>query len=204
MTSLTAETSRNQIRDAAVQLLNRSGVGAVTVASLCAEAHITESAFATEFGSVDAVFGAIVRDLIEAHSTQIAATVSRRRSLTETIQLAMVASFAVVESRIDEHRAGLMITVSHLVDSGHGPSGSSVYEAYVRAAEAYLLEIQRIHSITWELSTRLLAKLFVATLIGLTVDYLFTRDAAGSRHMLDVSAYQLAQHGRRTSKNQAY
>lgn len=189
------------IRRAAVKLVNEGGLARATVAEISAAAGIDEGEFSQHYGSVDDVFFEIADSLLADHTENIGATMLRRRSLTESMKLALYAFWDVFEKRVDEHRATKYVTFAGVTSSVPGEESRSLYDAFVTATERRLTEMERIHSITWELPVRQLARLMLATLDGLVLDYLVTGDSAGARKMLEILAYHLAQHGRRVAKN---
>jgi AcrR family transcriptional regulator len=199
----TATSEREGIRRAAVALLNSGGFAAATVAEICAAAGVDEPTFERHFSSLNEVYIDIAESLVAAHVENMGATMLRRRSLTESMRLMLLAFWGLVEERLDDHRALKYLTFAGLAGEVHGGDGdtSSLYATFLDQTEAQLLEVERIHSITWELPVRQLARMMLATLDGLVLDYLVNRDSAGARQMLEIFAYHLAQHGRRVAKN---
>jgi AcrR family transcriptional regulator len=198
--SATSATSDN-IRRAAVGLVNDGGLSQVTVAAITEAAGLEDGEFDQYYASVEAVFLDVAGSLVSSHAAKIDATMLRRRSLTESMKLALYAFWDVVEKRVDEHRATKYVTLSGLRTQTPGEESRSLYDEFLSFAENWLTEVERIHSITWELPVRQLARLMLATLDGLVLDYVVTRDSAGARRLLEVLAYHLAQHGRRVAKN---
>lgn len=195
-----AETS-DRIRSAAVDLVNSGGMSSVTIPAISAAAGLRDGEFEEYYASVEAVFLDVVGSLMITHTEVIDATMLRRRSLTESMKIALFAFWDVVEARVDDHRATKYVTLAGLRTGTPGAEGRSLYDEFLAAAESWLLEIERVHSITWELPVRQLARLMIATLDGLVLDYVVTRDGAGARKLLEVLGYHLAQHGRRVAKN---
>jgi AcrR family transcriptional regulator len=201
-TVVTISTVSEDIRRAAVKLLNEGGFSRATISEICAVAGVDEAEFELHYSSADAVFLAIAESLVVDHEQNIDATMLRRRSLTESVRLALLAFWELVEDRLDEHRATKYMTLAGLAtDDGLDGEPKSLYESFLSSAERRLLEMERIHSITWELPVRQLARMMLATLDGLVLDYMIVRDSAGSRQLLGLFAYHLAQHGRRVAKN---
>ena len=189
------------IRRAAVDLVNAGGMSSVTIPAISAAAGLRDGEFEEYYASVEAVFLDVAGSLRTTPSEVIDATMLRRRSLTESMKIALFAFWDVVEKRVDDHRATKYVTLAGLRTETPGEEGRSLYDEFLASAETWLLEIERIHSITWELPVRQLARLMIATLDGLVLDYVVTRDGVGARKLLEVLGYHLAQHGRRVAKN---
>lgn len=197
----TSARTSDDIRHAAVKLVNEGGFSLATVPRISAAAGLTEEQFAEHYPSVPAVFAAIAEALVADHQLTIGATLVRRRSLTESVKLALLASWELIETRIDEHQATKYVTFVGLTAPGAGVATRALYESFLDAAENQLLELERIHGIAWELPTRQLARLLLVTIDGLVLSYLNRRDSAAVRVLLELLAYHLAQHGRRVAKN---
>jgi AcrR family transcriptional regulator len=199
----TALDHRGLVREAAVRLVNANGPAGVTMSALSQESGVRQSEMAAEFDGVDDVLAAVLADLGSALDSNMDATILRRRSLTESMQIAFAAYWQVVEARIDEHQAAKQILLHQLSRHDLG-EGADRYAAFIRTVQNWLTAVEAAHHITWELPTRQLAQLMLATLEGVTTNFLFTRDSATTHRILDTFAFQLAQHGRRDSKNQMH
>ncbi|MEO5834412.1 MAG: hypothetical protein ABJA16_02830 [Nakamurella sp.] len=195
-----SDTGAN-IRRAAVDLVNGGGMSLVTIPAISAAAGLQDGEFSQFYASVDAVFLDVAALLVSSQIKSVDATLSRRRSLTESMRLALFAFWEVVEDRIDDHQATKHMTLAGLRTQTPGTESRSLYDEFLTAVEDRLNELERIHSITWELPVRQLARLMLATLDGLVLDYITNRDSAGARKLLEVLAYHIAQHGRRVAKN---
>lgn len=191
----------DSIRRAAVNLVNEGGLSHVTVPAISAAAGLRDGEFAEYYASVESVFADVAGSLRTTHTEKIDATLLRRRSLTESMQIALFAFWDVVEKRVDDHRATQYVTLAGLRTQTPGEEGRTLYDEFLASAEQWLTDIERVHSITWELPVRQLARLMLATLDGLILDYIAARDSTGTRALLEVLGYHLAQHGRRVAKN---
>lgn len=175
----------------------------MSVVAICAEAGIGEADFENFYASEAALFTAISDGLVKGHTTVITATMVRRRSLTESMRIALLAWWSLVEERADAHLATNYWLMSSLRDSvnGSGNAAISLHAGYLRWTEERLSEMAEIHGITWELPVSRLARLLLAALNGLVDDYLINRDSVASKDVLELLAYHIAQHGRRIAKN---
>ena len=194
-----------RVRQSAITLLLHGGVGSATVPTMCEAAGITEDEFREHFQTPSDVFVSIVGTLLDAHVGNVDATIQRRRSLTDSMQIAMRAFWDLVELHIEEHHALLVLMLAQAGDPELVRNmGFSVHDTYLRSAEAWLTEVEQIHAITWEMPVPRLALLMQASFDGLMVEYAASGDGAEIRQLLDILAFQLSQHGRRASKNQPH
>lgn len=190
---------RDDLQQAVIRLINRHGAYALTEASVSAEAGIDEAEFAASFASIDELVASVRLALIDAHVSSISATFARRRSLTESIQLALGSYWDTVEIHLEMQLAVRQLL---MVNALLRPEiARSQYMQMVGAGEAVLRELESVHQIIWELPVAQLARMSIAMMDGLLTDYVVTRDSVGARRTLDVFAYHLAQHGRRAAKN---
>lgn len=188
-----------QIELAAVRVITQRGVEAASVAALCDEAGVDEARFSDCFASVDDVLFAVMKSVVEEQADVVAATFARRRSLTESLKVALFAMWDVVERDPDPHRMARMTRFSKTADYQ-----ARMTAAYLVAFERTQLQLraqEQIHSITWELPVEDIARLMLAAIDGLITQYLIMGEAADARRTLELLAYHLAQHGRRSAKN---
>lgn len=137
-------------------------------------------------------------------STTVCATVKRRRSLTDSLNLALQAFWTLANGATDDTRAAAELPVA-------APPGSTTpmgweadagaYQNTIDSAEHLLGLLGQTHSVRWELPVRLLARFMVATLYGLVVDYRHGGDSEDARRILLIFSYQLSQFAHRIPKN---
>jgi AcrR family transcriptional regulator len=195
---------RTGIRDAAVRLINTGGVAAATAPAICLEADIGVTEFGRHFATANDVFVDIARFMLAAYGAGIGGTLTRRRSLCESIRIAQLAFLEVVDHHPETQQALTVLRVAALGDPAVAvPAGATVslHEEFITNAEMWLVEVGRVHEVTWELPLRLLATLMVGSMTGVVVDYLAQRNMAASREMVGVIAFDLARRARRTAKN---
>jgi AcrR family transcriptional regulator len=87
---------RTGIRDAAVRLLTTAGVAGATAPAISAEAGIDETEFLQQFDTANDVLVDIIRFALAAYAAGIVGTLTRRRSLYESIRVAQCAFLDVV------------------------------------------------------------------------------------------------------------
>lgn len=192
-----------RIQQAALIALAERGFGEVTAADVCRAAGVTETEFAEHYANVGEIYTSCIQTKIARHRDRMTSTFERRRSLTESLRIALMAFLDTMREMQQMHIATKQLTVMGL--SAVGPLAEAVTEMHQQsllALQSDLLQLERVHSITWELPVERLALLMMATLEGLITDYLLRHDDESTTAVLEVLAYHLAQHGRRSSKNQ--
>ena len=137
-------------------------------------------------------------------STAVCATVKRRRSLTDSLNLALQAFWTLANGATDDTQAGPQLPAVALPGSTN-PTGweadAGSYEATIDSAEHLLGLLGQTHSVRWELPVRLLARLMVATLYGLVADYRHGGESEDARRILLIFSYHLSQFAHRIHKN---
>ena len=193
--------ARPAIRRAAVALANEGRP--VTVESIGVLAEMSPGDVARIYPSAMAVLADVAGLLIDDHRRAVlAASVIRRRSLTQAVHLGLMAYWAGVEVHLDEHLA-----VKSLRSSGPGDlmveldgTVGRLYDTTLAGAESWLRQLARTHEVSWTTPVALLARLLVATVDGVMLDFAVHRDAAAAHRLLQLFSYQLAQHGERNNK----
>ena len=63
------------------------------------------------------------------------------------------------------------------------PAGStgSLHDVFITASERWLVQVARVHEVTWELLTRLLATMVVGSMTGVVLAYLAQHNMNASR-----------------------
>lgn len=193
---------RQVIHLGAVALVNRHGAAAVTPDLLQDSLGHDATDPSTVISSVDEVFSSLMSDVGRVHSDSVTATISRRRSLTDSLQHAFSAYWDTVVAHRDVHLAVRSIQGRRL-DTRDGTTDVDPMRFSAQSGVSTWLDlIADAHHIRWELPTDRLALLVSATLDGLTTHYLVSGDPQPARDVLQVLAYQVAQYGRRPGKNQ--
>lgn len=201
MEAESVEKGREKLLQAAVAQINSVGIDAVTIESVCREADVAESSFDDCFRSKQQMLLAIGELLVQGASAAVRVTLSRRRSLTETVRLALFAMWGAVEQQAAWHQAANEVTFASLRSAESVTVARAQYNAYHQEVQHLMEAIAEIHGIAWERPVAELTNLMVATIDGLVMGYLVSRDGSAAKQVLELFAYHIAQHGRRTAKN---
>ncbi len=190
-----ATEQRHAIHLDTVALVNSHGAAAVTPQLLHDQLDRHRPAVAGPVVSVDEVYSSLIADLTRIHQEAVAATVTRRRSLTDSLQIALAAYWDTVVAHADEHRAVRSIvarrrdTAAVRAASTDEPVSDDDGSWSVAAGVTdWLRLLAEAHHIRWELPDDQLTLLVGATLEGLTIDFLATGDPEPARAVLRVVA----------------
>jgi AcrR family transcriptional regulator len=197
-------TDISEIHLAAIRLVNRVGPAGVTIAGIADDAGMSEAAVTTQYATVPDVFRAVVASLNSALDLEMDASIARRRSLTTSMQIALGTFWRDVEARRNEHQAAKLILIYQLNRRDAVVPDGPLFEVFINTVEQWLEVMADVHDVVWEVPARQLAQLMMATLDGISTNYLFLGNADEARQLLDLFAFQIAQHGRRKHKNQPH
>ncbi|WP_164479243.1 TetR/AcrR family transcriptional regulator [Nakamurella antarctica] len=195
------ELGRNQLVQAAVVQINLAGVESATIAKVCTGAGLDEADFTDFFADRRGLLLHIGASLAHMEDAAVRATLSRRRSLTETVRLALLALWATVEEHPELQQAAHELTFSGMRHGEPISVAQAQHEAYCACVQQILEAIAQSHGIKWERPVTELTHLVVSTVDGLKLGYLVSKDSTAARQVLELFAYHVAQHGRRTAKN---
>lgn len=195
---------RRKILVDAVALVNRHGAASVTPDLLTdsLSPHTADDVVAVP--SLDEVYSSLIAELSRTHLAGVAATVTRRRSLTGSLQAALLAYWDTVVAHRDEHLAVQSIQARRLATATAQDEIASGGISAISGVTTWLGLIADAHQVRWELPTGQLTLLITATLEGLTLNYLASGDPVPARDVLRVLGYQIARYGRRPAKNQQH
>ena len=194
-----------------VDLVNLHGAAAVTPELLHDRLDRRRPPVPEPVPSIDEVYTSLITELTRTHLDAVTATVTRRRSLTDSLQIALAAHWDTVVSHADEHRAVRKIEarrrdtadVRAAVTADQTPDDAGSWTA-ATGVSTWLGLVADAHHIRWELPDEQLTLLIASTVEGLTMNFLATGDPEPARAVLRVVAYQVAQYGRRPAKNQQH
>lgn len=195
---------RRRILVDAVALVNRHGAAAMTPDLLTDSLSPHPADDDVAIPSVDELYASLIVELSRTHLARVAATVSRRRSLTDSLQAALLAYWDSVVAHRDEHLAVRSIQARRLSTATAPDEVDPARFSAMSGVPTWLSMVADAHQVRWELPTEQLTLLITATLEGLTLSYLASGDPAPARDVLRVLAYQIARYGRRPAKNQQH
>lgn len=144
-----------------------------------------------------AVSHAVVAELIAAHTDAVRPMTLRRRSLTSAMTAALLASWSVVEERIDDH---VLLAMTLLRASPEDGTHGTEFDGILARVTAWLEKFGTVQAVTWQTPPPLMARTLLATFHGLILDFAATRDSDGARQLIGLLGYHLAQSGLRHTK----
>lgn len=173
-----------------------------TVTDDAAATRLSASLGAARYPSLTAVYSDVIDTLIRAHTDALQKASPVDRSLAaESLDVALQASWEVVEKRLDEHLAAKQILLAGSVlrhESGILRTG---HEQVLTSVCAALDELTRQTTVTWNCTTDELARFLLASFDGLITDYALHQKSGESKKLVRLVAVHLALHARARNKN---
>ena len=182
---MTADERRAELVDAAVVVLSRDGVAGTTTRSIVAEAGMQIGVFHYCFRSKEELMRAVMKKVSEHSFEAVREVLAAGGSATELIRGVIDAHWAHLSARPEEHLLVYELTHYALRHPGEQAAAQAQYEHYFRAFEGFLHTVEEVGGVTWRSRPDKLSRLIVATLQGLTFQWLVERDDETARQMLD-------------------
>ena len=189
---LAVDDRRALLLDAALRVIARVGIAALTTRAITEEAGMRQG-----------VFHYCFRDKNEMLAELIALTVSRliedssvvnvvQGDFGATVRSTLRALWAKISETPTSHLALYELTLYAMRDPELTALAQRQYEGYLAAASRLLSTLARDAGIRWLVPTDTLARMLVTTIDGLGLSWLADRDAQATLAVLDSFARQLA------------
>ena len=182
---MSAEERRAELIDAAVVVLSRDGVAGTTTRSIVAEAGMQIGVFHYCFRSKEELMREVMKTVSEHSFDAVREVLAGGGDASELISGVIDAHWAHLCSRPQEHLLVYELTHYALRQPGEQPAAQAQYEHYLQAFEGFLHTVEEVGGVTWRSRTEVLSRLILATLQGLTFQWLVDRDDVMARQMLD-------------------
>lgn len=187
-----AAERREQLLDAAVDVMRSGGIRAATTRAVAKRAGLPQGAFHYCFRSKDELFAALLARELDASLGQAWKAVADAPDLEAGIAGALLAIFERVRSDPEYH-----LLTAELVDvAARTPELAHVarheHAAYVDHAALMLQQWQDRSDVELAVGTRALAEALVASSTGVTSTWLSSRDDAAARASITLLATALA------------
>lgn len=188
MPRMSAAERRRELVEAAVRVMVREGVAAVTTRAVVAEAGMTLGAFHYCFASKQELLREVTGVMIEREVRAGVAPLLVGRGPREMVTEALRAFLRVVEERPEEQQVLLELTQYALRTSGQADLARLQYETYHRAAQTVLAAFTEAAHVEWTVPLPLAARTLISMLDGLTLSYLADRDSERAAELLTALA----------------
>lgn len=189
---LTVDDRRALLLDAALRVIARVGIAALTTRAITEEAGMRQG-----------VFHYCFRDKNEMLAELIALTVSRliedssvvnvvKGDFSATVRFTLRALWTKISATPTSHLALYELTLHAMRDPELAALAQRQYEGYLAAASRLLGTLAQEAGIRWLVPTDTLARTLVTVIDGLGLNWLADRDAQATLAVLDAFSCQLA------------
>jgi AcrR family transcriptional regulator len=175
---MSAAERRDRLIDAAIAVMARDGVPNTTTRAIVAEAGMQIGVFHYCFRSKDELIGEVARTINERSIDAVGEVLARTDDPAELIQGCVEAYWRRVESDPLEFQLIFELTHFALRQEGWRDGARAKREENVEAVSALLTAIAEKGSFTWRSPMEVLARYVLATLEGITFQWVVHRDAA--------------------------
>jgi AcrR family transcriptional regulator len=176
--------------DAAIAVMSREGVAHTTTRAIVAEAGMQIGVFHYCFRSKEELVLEVIRTIGQRSFAAVAEVRTRSTDPAELIHLATRAYWEHIAANPLEHLLTFELTQYALRQPGHEDAATEQYASYYASTERLLTALCEVGDCTWRTPVDRLARFTLATVEGITMQWLVSRDDAMARALLD----QLAQH----------
>ncbi|QXC46273.1 TetR/AcrR family transcriptional regulator [Rhodococcus qingshengii] len=191
MSRLAVAERRDLLLTAAARVIARDGMVDLTTRAIAAEAGMSQGAFHYCFRSKDELLADLITSTA-AHLIDVSvASIEILDSFEETLGAALRGLWETIVDPPEKQLALYELTVYALRNPGLRDLPAKQYVGYFSAAERFLEVIADRTGVEWSISTTVLARLLVAVVDGLGLNWLADRDRDAAYAVLDAFTQQL-------------
>lgn len=183
MARMSAARRRELLVDAAIQVMAREGVAQTTTRAIVAEAGMQIGVFHYCFRSKEELILEVVRTIGRRSFTAVLGVLGESSDPAELIHLATRAYWEHLRAHPLEHLLSYELTEYALRQ--HQEAAVRQYADYYAGMERFLATIAETGGCTWRTPVDQLARLTLATIDGLTFQWVVSRDDAMMLPLLD-------------------
>ena len=188
MPRMSAADRRRELTEAAVRVMVRDGVAAVTTRGVVAEAGMTLGAFHYCFASKQELLREVTALVIEREIRAGISRVAPGREPREMVTEALEAFVRVIAERPQDQQVLFELTLYALRTPGQADLARRQYATYHQAAQRVLAAFAENARVEWTVPLPLAARTLICLLDGLTLGWLAERDDARTRELAGVLA----------------
>ena len=189
MARMSADDRRALLVDAAIKVMAREGVAGATTRGIVAEAGMQIGVFHYCFRSKEELIHQVTRVIGQRTYAAVTQVLSHSTDMREVVDLAVRAYFADLKANPLEHLLNYELTQHALRDDLQ--AATLQYAGYYAGMEKILTDICEASGCTWSTPVDQLARLTLATIDGITFQWLVSRDEEMTLVLLDRLAAQL-------------
>lgn len=190
MARMSAAERRALLVEAAIAVMAREGVAHTTTRAVVAEAGMQIGVFHYCFRSKEELILEVMHTIGRRSFDAVAEVLTRSTDTGELLHLATRAYWSHIEAYPLEHLLTFELTQFALRQPGHEEAATAQYDGYYTGTETFLAAVADISGCTWKMPVDQLARFTLATVEGITIQWLVGKDDAMALRLLD----QLADH----------
>ena len=192
MARMSVTERRARLVDAAIEVMVRDGVARTTTRAIVAEAGMQIGVFHYCFRSKDELILEVVRTIGRRSFQAVIGVVGDSTELSEVMHLATGAYWEYLRAHPLEHLLVFELTHYALRQPGDTGAAAQQYAANYAGTERFLRRVADLTGCTWSTPVDQLARLMLATVDGITLQWVVSRDETMTPLLLDQLATQLA------------
>lgn len=193
VTRMSVNQRRTLLIEAAINVMARDGVANVGTRAIVAEADMTIGVFHYCFRSKDELVVEVLRS-INARSFAAAGEILQRSTdPVEVIQTGLQAYWDHIEAHPTERMLLFELTQYSLRNNEQRHAALEQYDIYIDGMRRFLLAVADLGGITWRSDVDSLARYTIASLQGISIQWLVNRDGALARNVLSHIAAHLVE-----------
>jgi AcrR family transcriptional regulator len=177
MARMSAAERRDKLIDAGIAVMSREGVANTTTRAIVAEAGMQIGVFHYCFRSKDELIGEVARTISERSIAAVGEVLARTDDPAELIEGCVEAYWRRIQRDPREYQLIFELTHFALRQEGWDLPTREKREQNIEAVAALLAVIAEKGSITWRSPIDLVAQYVLATLEGITFQWVIHRDA---------------------------
>ena len=191
MARMSAGERRALLVDAAITVLAREGLAQTTTRAIVAEAGMQIGVFHYCFRSKEELIGEVTRVIGRRGFAAVTGVLTSSRDPAEIIHLATRAFWTELRAHPLEHQLAYELTHYALRQPGLEDIATAPYTGYYAGMEELLLAVSTLGGCSWRTPVDELARMTLATVEGITFQWLVSRDDTMTLQLLDQLAAQL-------------
>ena len=191
MARMSVEERRGRLVDAAIAVMSRDGVSHTTTRAIVAEAGMQIGVFHYCFRSKEELIGEVARVMGRRSFAAITGVLTSSTDPAAIIHLATRAFWADLSAHPLEHQLAYELTHYALRQPGLEDIATAQYAGYYAGMEELLLAVGALGRCTWRTPVDELARFTLATVEGITFQWLVSRDGDMALRLLDRLADRL-------------
>ncbi|GGF37692.1 hypothetical protein GCM10011519_09060 [Marmoricola endophyticus] len=192
MPRISAVERRALLCEAALLVLSRDGLGALTTRAVVAEAGMSLASFHYAYDSREQLLGDVIAAVIaKEREAGLAGLLAEAGSAEQALRAAVRGYLALLRADPGREQGMLELTQAALRTEALSPLAAAQYRHYHDVAADLLAQVATRHDVVWRAPLADLAALVVALTDGMTLAWLAERDDAALDRLADLAVAAL-------------